>query len=399
MNVGKCRSVGMALLQNKRRRAEELRMDTGSQLRGLQRVLSREVHVSDLLQHLSDLDPSPWESLLGWTPRATDRERKLATLRSERRVKGTVDLLLSDGDEEVAIEVKVGHRFSADQQERYEKSSKGRLVLAGLAADESLVVSVPRWEFLKLDDAFEAWASSSNQEAAVLGRAAAVVLREWDSSIAAVFGEGKESRPLNSIKQKFLAIVIARRIADELAQRVWHVQAGVTSGGGLALVQAWDSVGKDPDRCVIAEVRWQGDLRAGELRLGVDYSLAESRAARADAWALAKAMDESIRIDALRKHLAELHPHLDKLLLRSDAGRRPTNDDTWQQVVERGFKSKDNPQGVEGGRSQNNPGFVGDGTQRFEAVSKIDYSSATASNLIELIEVSLEYLKSRLPAE
>lgn len=193
--------------------------------------------------------------------------------------------------------------------------------------------------------------------------------------------------------------MIARRIADELVQRVWHVQAAVTSGGGLALVQAWASIGDDPDRCVIAEVRWQGDLRAVELRLGVDYSLAESRMARADAWAFAKAMDEIIRIDSLRKHLAESHPHLDKLLLRSYAGRKLANDEIWKRVVERGFKSRDNPQGVEGGRSLNNPGFVGDGSQRFEAVSKLDYSTATATDLIELIKVSLEYLKSRLPTK
>lgn len=374
-------------------------MDTSSQLRGLQRVLAREVHVSDLLQHLTDLDPAPWEVFLGWVPRTADRERKLATLRSERRVKGTVDLLLSDGDEEVAIEVKVGHRFSPDQRERYESSSTGRLVLAGLAADESLVRAAPRWEFLKLDEVFEAWASSSHQEAAVLGRAAAAVLREWDSSIAAVFGAGEESRPLDSIKQKFLAIVVARRIADELAQRVRYVHAGVTSGGGLAIVQAWEPVNDDPDRCVIAELRWHGNLRAEELRLGVDYSLAESRTARTEAWVLAKAIDESIRIDALRQYLAQAHPRLDKLLLRSDAGRGPANDDVWQHVIERGFKGKDNPYGVEGGRLQNNPGFVGDGTQRFEAVSKIDYSAATASDLTELIDVSLHYLKSRLPAE
>jgi hypothetical protein len=49
-----------------------------------------------------------------------------------------------------------------------------------------------------------------------------------------------------------------------------------------------------------------------------------------------------------------------------------------------------------GGRLQNNPGFAGDGTQRFEAVSKLDYSRATATDLIELLEASLEFLKSRM---
>lgn len=372
-------------------------VNTG-QLRGLQRVLAREVHVSDLMQHLTDLDPSPWRGLLGLVPDSADRERKLAKLSSGERVRGTVDLVLSDAEQEVAIEVKVGHRFSSDQQDRYERSTTGRLVLAGLAVDESLVRFAARWQFVTLADVFQAWASSSSKEARMLGQAAAAVLREWDSSIAAVFQAGKETRPLDSVKQKFLAVVIARRLADELGQRGWTTSAGVTSGGGLAIVQAWAAIRDDPNRCLIAEVRWHKDLQTGELRFGVDYSLAESHEARAEVWALAGAMDDSIRIDAFRQHLANVRPELDRLLIRGGAGRKPANDDTWRPVVERGFKSRDNAGGVEGGRSQNNPGFVGDGTQRFEAVSKLDYSIATASDLSALIEESLEYLKSRLPA-
>lgn len=69
-------------------------MALSGQLRGIQRVLAREVHVSDLLQHLRDLDPQPWKSLVGFIPETAGRERLLAKLTTDRKVKGTVDLVL-----------------------------------------------------------------------------------------------------------------------------------------------------------------------------------------------------------------------------------------------------------------------------------------------------------------
>jgi hypothetical protein len=56
-------------------------MEVSSQLRGIQRVLAREVHVSDLLQHLTDLDPKPWESLVGFHSR--DRGQRAAVGEAE----------------------------------------------------------------------------------------------------------------------------------------------------------------------------------------------------------------------------------------------------------------------------------------------------------------------------
>ena len=373
-------------------------MAVSGQLRGIQRILAREVHVSDLLQHLTDLDPKPWESMVGFVPETVARERLLAKLSTDRKVKGTVDLVLgSKGQQEVAIEVKVGHRFSADQQNRYERPTDGRLILAGLHADRTLVCSAERWEFLTLGDVFEAWVDSQSEEAATLARAAAKVMHEWDAAIDAVFSPRGEGRPLISISQKFLAVVITRRIAAELEQRDLTTWAGVTSGsGGLAIVQACAPIQDDPERCLIAEVRWHEGMQAGELRLGIDFSLPESREARAEVWEMAKAMDDAIRIDALHTHLGGKHSHLADLLLRIGPGRRPANDGAWGAVIDLGFKSTENPGGVIGGRLQNNPGFVGDGTQRFEAVSKVDYSRATATDLIELIEASLGFLKSRV---
>lgn len=57
--------------------------------------------------------------------------------------------------------------------------------------------------------------------------------------------------------------------------------------------------------------------------MGIDYSLTGSREARAEAWELAKAMDDWIRIDALRNYFAEARPELDKLLVRSTLATSP----------------------------------------------------------------------------
>lgn len=370
-----------------------------SQLRGIQRVLAREVHVSDILQHLTDLDPTPWQHLVGFVPIAAGRERKLAKLNEDKKVKGTVDLLLNENDsDELAIEVKVGHQFSEDQRKRYEQSTNGRLILTGLASDKSLVDSHDRWEFLKLADLFQAWANSKVVEASVFASAAAKTFSDWDMAIDSVFKPRGVGRSIASISQKFLAVVIARQMAYQLASPNRWSWAGVTTGtGGLAIVQAWLAIDGDRDRCVIAEIRWHEGMQSGEFRLGIDYSLTESREARTEVWGMAKTMSETIRIDSFREHLTQPHEYLSELLIVKTAGRKPVNEDRWLPVLEQGFKSRENPSGMESNRIRNNPGFSGDGTQRFEAVSRVDFSLATAEDLLKLMELGLDYMQARVP--
>ena len=366
-----------------------------SQLRGFQRIIAREVSLSDLLQHLSDLDPEPWRELIGTVPRTVSRER-LLTRTDGRRGKGRADLALeNDADPETLIEVKLGHKFTSDQRERYEATSDGPLILAGLSSDSHLI-SDDRWRFLNLADIFAAWEHSRDSNARSIAQITADTLKEWDRTIDGVF---KAGAPLATVQQRFLAQVVASRIADELENRGWQVWAGVTSGsGGLPIASAWAPVGDDEDRAFIAEIRWGSDMQSGELRLGVDYWLEESQAARTEAWSLAVAMQETIRIDTFREYLAVTNPELNSLLLSDGAGRRMVNEDKWRPVIMHGFKSSTNPRGIKGGRRSNNPGFVGDGTQRFEAVSPIDYSRASAHNVVELLEACLLYLRDRVPS-
>lgn len=369
-----------------------------SQLRGLQRVLAREVAVSDLLQHLTDLDPQPWETLLGFVPVDARRESKLARLSTDRKIVGSIDLLLLRPDgQEVAIELKVGHEFSADQQHRYEKSTDGQLVLAGLASDSFLAQTRPRWRFLNLSSIFRGWVDSPILEASVFASAIAEVFEGWDAAITAVFRVDSEQQPLAAIRHRFLATVVARRISDILQRRGIRTWSGVTSGsGGLAMVQASVDIHGDEQRRLMAEVRWRS-MDSGDLRLGVDYCIPESRQARAQAWALATAMDDAIRISSFRDYLAGSSPGLDALLTTSDAGRKPSNEDNWRPVIEYGFKSNTNADGLSGGRRRYPPGFLGDRTQRFQASSGIDFSTATANDLVSLLQTGLHYLQERVP--
>ncbi|WP_203338759.1 hypothetical protein [Nocardioides limicola] len=370
-----------------------------TQLRGLYRILARETNVSDLLQYLSDEDPQPWNDLIGFVPTTISREFKLARVDQRRGIKGTADLVLQDPeDRELLIELKLGHSFSQDQRERYEASTDGRLLLAGLAADEALVQAEDRWEFLPLAAILDAWRTSDSPAAASLATTVSAVIKLWDADVSAVLvpSGSPRRRALDSIRHKFLARVVSRHIADEVAQRGWESGAGVTSGGGLAIVQAWAHIRGDEHRCFIAEVRWWEDMGGGELRLGVDYHLPETRESRAETWELATDMEADIRIDALRAALLAHHPALAQLVVSTGSGRPVTRGD-WLTVVELGFRAKDNPDGVKGNRRNHNPGFVGDGTQRYEAVSPLDFTKASAPDLVELIDACLKYLCNRLP--
>lgn len=42
--------------------------------RGLSRLLARETNISDLIQFLSDRDPSPWAEVVGFVPDEIKRE-------------------------------------------------------------------------------------------------------------------------------------------------------------------------------------------------------------------------------------------------------------------------------------------------------------------------------------
>lgn len=371
-----------------------------AELRGLARLLSHETSVSDLLQHLTDLDPEPWTTVPGieHAPTGSTRERSLRRLKG-KRVSGTADLELTIDNTTLAlVEVKLSHVFSADQRRRYEASAPATaaLVLAGIEIDRRLVRDHSRWSFISLTDLFGRWVSSRSVEAAQLAAAAVAVLRGWDQLLDDVFepSSSPQRRDLLAVNKKFLARLSARRIAERLAE-TWMSSAHVTSGGGLAIAQAWATIDRERGEYLIAEVRWHEGLKAGELRFGVDF---EAPATRASAYGLARAMSDKISVDSLKLALRTDQCPLDLLLTTTGTGRPRARGD-WDAVVERGLHSRGADGAVKGTRLTHTPDFFGDGTLRHEAKSTIDFARASANDLVQLIDATLQYLTTCAPTD
>lgn len=374
------------------REASGLRAQTG-----LERLLSRETNISDLLLVLTELDPHPWigVSTIGECPTAA-RESALARLSVEEgRVAGSADLTLAVDSLPLAlVEVKLGHVFSEDQRKRYERAAPEgcALILVGLAADEHLVQGHERWEFVSLAGLLARWADSESELASGLAREAAAVVATWDSTLARLFLR-EESASLSEVTTKFLGRAVSRRVAANLSP-TWTSIAGVTSGGGLPIVQSWAHADEGGERYFIAEARWTENPRRGELRFGVDLFGEETRRLRHDAWDLTRRMGSSIRVDELRKSLLAKSPHLDGLLLESGGGLKSPRGD-WSEVVERGLSRSGAGGTVKGTRRTYDPGYYGDGTRRFVALSKVDFTRASALDLVELMDQTLGYLVER----
>lgn len=367
--------------------------------RGIGRLLAQETNISDLLQFLSDRDSRPWGNLVGFVPEKVERE----VLESNNS-----DLLLTaEGGEKVAIEVKLGHVLSPDQQERYEGLPEGtKLVLAALSMDEQRLAldSTSRWSFLSLARICDAWTEVEDEAARALASQAVLVLRAWDEQIAGVLRlpEEEGSLPLNVLTHKFLARVVSRRIAVDLRNRRPETYAGVSSGGGLPLVQSWQTIGgKGAGGYFMAEVRWWGTKPGGELRFGVNFAVpdgeSESEELRRAAYELACSMDSHITFPALKNHLEVVDARLAGLLERKKSSRPAAKGD-WEQVVRHGFAGAALPDGKKNNRHRTRPAFYGDGALRFQAIVDVDFVSAGGRDLADLLDATLTFLEERQPA-
>lgn len=365
--------------------------------RGLERLLAQETNVSDLIQYLSDLDSSPWVELVGFVPDAVTREA-LAD--------NHADLLLTSDSKTAVIEVKLGHLMTIEQQEKYEAlTSRPDLYMAALTADQARLTSDSgRWRFLSLSDLVGCWEKASDELARLLANEAAGVLRGWDRMISGVFDTRSAEgwTPLSALTQKFLARVVTRRIAQDLGGWGRLTWAGVTSGGGLPLVQGWTPVrGESTDRSFIAEIRWWETKPGGELRFGVDFDPrpghSEDEEVRRAAYELARSMDTEIDYPSLHNEITEKRPDLAEFLRRKKRSRPKAKGD-WERVIVHGFKESPLPDGNKNNRQRTSPDFYGDGALRFQAIAEVDFERASARDLTDLIDFTLTYLSSRQPA-
>lgn len=182
--------------------------------RGLGRLLAQETNISDLIQFLSDRDPSPWAELVGFVPDSVLREALGAN---------HADLLLTSDTQAAVVEVKLGHEMSAKQQQQYEAlSAKPSLYLAALNSDRiRLAANSISWSFLSLSEVLGRWEEVEDEMARLLAGEAAGVLRGWDEMISGVFDlrSAETWTPLTVLNQKFLGRVVTRRIAQDLRDR------------------------------------------------------------------------------------------------------------------------------------------------------------------------------------
>lgn len=366
-----------------------------SSSRGLERILLQETVVSDLLQFLSDLDPTPWTAIVGFTPLQVTRESL-----TENRA----DLLLEGDGQEAIIEVKVGHLFNPVQQKMYEAlDGDFDLYLAALRMDEQRVTNnmSAHWRFLSLTSIFHAWCHSVDATAKLFAQEISAVFQAWDNQIQAVF-QPQGAQPISSIRQKALARVASRRMGADLQERGRLAYAGVSSGGGVPLVQAWTPVrGEDDDRCFMAEVRWRQNHPVGELRFGIDFDSRpgqqEDEEVRRAAYELAISMEEELEAAALQEYLCSVRPSLSKAIQPTRRSRPDAKGD-WEQIIQHGFANLPKVKNRKPNRRQIRPAFYGDGALRFQAMGTLDFTQLNALKIVELIDASLAYLVERQPA-
>ncbi|MET4145475.1 hypothetical protein [Arthrobacter sp. UYCo732] len=366
--------------------------------RGFGRLLAKETNISDLLQFLSDLDSRPWVDFVGFVP---------AEVRREEFASNNADLLLIGEDgRRAVIEVKLGHNLGDKQQAGYEKlPDETGLYLAALTVDAARLAEglASRWSFLSLAELFAAWTGGADVVARTVAAQVARILSEWDDDVAAVLTPYEEAgaKPLAALNQKFLARGLTRQIEFDLRGRGLLASAGVTSGGGLPLVQAWRPIRDEgDDRCFMAEVRWWDGKPGGELRFGVDFwprpGQLENEDVRRAAFDLACSMDSFIEFAAISTHLANANPRLAGLLDRKTMAR-PSGKGDWEQVILHGFAGAVLPGGKRNTRRSTQPAFYGDGALRFQAIVDIDFMKAGGRDVTELLEATLAYLVEKQP--
>lgn len=303
------------------------------------------------------------------------------------------------------VEVKLGHLMSETQQNLYEALPLSTdLYLAALTSDEHRLADASgRWTFVSLSELVGSWAASSDELARLLAGEASSVLRTWDQLISSVFAPPTDQwrMPLSALNLKFLGRVVTRRIAVELQDRGRITWAGVTSGGGIPLIQSWTPIrGEGTDRRFMAEVRWKQDKPEGELRFGVDFfprpGGVEDEEVRRAAYDLARAMDADIDFPGLQDQLNAVRPDIAAFLSR-DTKSRPGARGDWEQVILHGMKNAPLDGRTTNSRKSITPDFFGDGTLRFQAMVDIDFGRASARDVTELLDATLDYLADREP--
>ncbi len=321
----------------------------------------------------------------------------------EASAANNADLLLTSGSEAAVVEVKLGHLMSNSQQEKYEALGEGtELYLAALEADEARIgLDSERWAFLRLGDLFAAWTSSEDALARSLASDAARCCRTGTQSFPEHCppARARPAPPLRwSTRSSWPACSPGGSQPTCASEDAWRTPAS-PAAVGFRWSRPGFIRGESDDRCFIAEIRWR-EMPGGELRFGVDFDprpgQTEDEEVRRAAYELSYSMDESIHHSAVHAALVETRPDLAGALRREKASRPVARGD-WEQVILHGLKGAPLESGARNNRRRTTPAFYGDGALRFQAISDIDFSAASAVDLVDLIDLTLEHLADNEP--
>jgi hypothetical protein len=213
---------------------DELPVDASQ---ALERLLSRENQISDLVAFLATLDPSPFLKVLG-LPGGDARVRREVRLGGQA---GNADLIVSNEDGPIALlEVKASAAQHGDQFDRYDAWAKEQNppVRCYLIALDGEAIGAPDgWTAEPgLSRLVRCWEDSSNLHAAWLASATAEVFDRWTAQ-----ADGK----LASAAGPIVGDLIARRIETALLTTDHPTgidlltRATRQSRGGAAMVLAW----------------------------------------------------------------------------------------------------------------------------------------------------------------
>lgn len=353
---------------------------------GIERLLNGETNVSDLLQYLSELDPSPWEEVVKFVPVRIDREFSLFNKFGEGK-SGRGDVLLTGAAAELAaIEVKLNHNVSDEQRQKYESWAgpvQAKLFLASLDPENELPST--GWIAIRIDELFMRWETSVVPLARDLAVDIARVFRRRRLEIEGLF------LPIGTASAKSFAEIrnvdVMRIVTRSMRQRFRGLgiksHAAVTLGGGNAIIQTMREV-PCTELFFIAESRF--DNNRAVLRFGVEGP--NDPEGGIAVWNAAKSMGDGIGADRLVTY-AEKHG-LTSIVdgFVSKGSGRPKSKGDWEAALLRWdgvTPFSDHFRGL-------NPGFQRDGAYRLQAIGTLNLEHTNAASLVEMLRFTLDYL-------
>lgn len=290
----------------------------------LERLLSRESQISDLIAFLAGLDPGPFLAALGLPTRDARIRREV---RLGRRA-GNADLVVSDEAGPVALlEIKASAAQHGDQFERYDAWAKAQTPPARcylIALDGESLGAPSGWVAQpSLPRLVRCWQDSSNPHVAWLASAAADIFEGWTAQ-----ADGK----LGSATGPIVGDLVARRMESALLDASSHpgilTRATRQSGGGAAMVLAWLPFPRQPPHVtawVCTDFRSTARDRPAApwmLRLGVEAETshqASAAQARVTAHDLAMTILDMLTCTAVQQTLRQSGEEELAACLRPDA--------------------------------------------------------------------------------